>query len=175
MTDQITPDPRLEATVVQLAMFQQRLDAVEHGIVRDGVAHPTWDELGPLDGQEQYLTEARRIVEAMRVLGWTPPAAGAWPKMSPVFESTEAAYAWLSEAARSRSADPLSQAASTVDDYQALDRAIGAVLFNVSNFPERAQARLLGQNMRPLTEKLVDAVKAAGFTRESALREGGQR
>jgi hypothetical protein len=56
-------------------------------------------------------------------------------------------------------------AQKAVDDYAALDRAIGGVLFNVSNFPERAQARLLGQNMRPLTEKLVDAVQAAGFIR----------
>lgn len=58
-------------------------------------------------------------------------------------------------------------AARTVGDYEALDRAIGGVLFNVSNFPERAQSRLLGQNMRPLTEKLVDAVQAAGFQRVS--------
>lgn len=59
----------------------------------------------------------------------------------------------------------LDDAAKAVDDYAALDRAIGAVLFNVSNFPDRAQTRLLGQDMRPLTEKLVDAVQAAGFAR----------
>lgn len=63
-------------------------------------------------------------------------------------------------------ADALAAAAQTVDDYAALDRAIGSVLFNVSNFPAPAQARLLGQNMRPLTEKLVDAVLAAGFHRQ---------
>lgn len=70
-------------------------------------------------------------------------------------------------------ADPVDDAASTVGDYQTLDRAIGAVLFNVSNFPERAQTRLMGANMRPLTEKLIDAVQAAGFRRTSP--EGGAR
>jgi hypothetical protein len=63
--------------------------------------------------------------------------------------------------------DALSEAGKTVEDYAALDRAIGAVLFNASNFPERVQSRLLGQNMRPLNEKLADAVLAAGFRRPS--------
>jgi hypothetical protein len=59
----------------------------------------------------------------------------------------------------------MDEAQKAVDDYAALDRAIGEVLFNVSNFPPAAQSRLLGQNMRPLNEKLADAVLAAGFTR----------
>jgi hypothetical protein len=63
--------------------------------------------------------------------------------------------------------EALDEAGKTVEDYAALDRAIGSVLFNVSNFPERAQARLLGQNMRPLNEKLADAILAAGFRRPS--------
>lgn len=57
----------------------------------------------------------------------------------------------------------IEEANRAVEEYAALDRAIGGVLFNVSNFPEAAQARLLGQNMRPLNEKLADAVLAAGF------------
>lgn len=62
--------------------------------------------------------------------------------------------------------DSISDAERVVGDYQALDRAIGAVLFNASNFPAAVQSRILGQNMRPLTEKLVDAVQAAGFRRD---------
>lgn len=42
-------------------------------------------------------------------------------------------------------------------------RAIGAVLFNAMNFPERAQSRILGENMGPLNEKLTNAVLEAGF------------
>lgn len=47
------------------------------------------------------------------------------------------------------------------DDRAAVSRAIGSVLFNVLNFPEAAQARLLGQDMGPLNEKLTDAVLAS--------------
>lgn len=39
--------------------------------------------------------------------------------------------------------------------------AVGAVLWNVSNYPARAQARMLGQDTRPLTEKVTEAVLAA--------------
>lgn len=39
-----------------------------------------------------------------------------------------------------------------------IDRAIGAVVCNASNFPERVQARLLGQDMGPLRKRLTDAV-----------------
>jgi hypothetical protein len=63
------------------------------------------------------------------------------------------------------SQEALQEAGRAVEDYAALDRAIGGVLFNASNFPERVQSRLLGQNMRPLTEKIADAVIAAGFER----------
>lgn len=43
-------------------------------------------------------------------------------------------------------------------DRDAVSQAIGAVLFNASNFPERAQSRLLGQDMGPLRAKLTAAV-----------------
>jgi hypothetical protein len=42
-----------------------------------------------------------------------------------------------------------------------IDRAIGPVVCNASNFPERVQARLLGQDMAPLRKRLTDAVLAA--------------
>lgn len=48
-------------------------------------------------------------------------------------------------------------------EWAALNTAIGEVLFYVSNFPETAQTRLLGQDMSPLRDKLVDAVWQAGF------------
>ncbi|MDL5351138.1 hypothetical protein [Microbacterium sp. zg-YB36] len=44
-----------------------------------------------------------------------------------------------------------------------LRTAIGAVLVNAFNFPERVQARLLGQDMAPLIDKVTAAVRAAGF------------
>lgn len=40
-------------------------------------------------------------------------------------------------------------------------RAVGGVLFHVTNFPERAQPYLLGENMGPLNEKITEAVLAA--------------
>ena len=45
-------------------------------------------------------------------------------------------------------------------------RAVGSVLFNASNFPERAQVGILGADMGPLNEKITDAVlKALGEKR----------
>lgn len=41
-----------------------------------------------------------------------------------------------------------------------IDRAVGAVLFNASNYPERVQSRILGQDTSPLREKVTDAVLA---------------
>lgn len=52
-------------------------------------------------------------------------------------------------------------AVNTVDEravHAVVRRAVGGVLFNVSNFPEKAQSRLLGQNMGPLNERITDAV-----------------
>lgn len=40
-------------------------------------------------------------------------------------------------------------------------RAVGGVLFHVTNFPERAQSHLLGENMGPLNERITEAVLAA--------------
>lgn len=51
-----------------------------------------------------------------------------------------------------------------------LDQAIGEVLFNVSNFPERAQSRLLGQDMWPLRQRIVLAVKDALLSDEAVER-----
>lgn len=59
--------------IEQLAMFTQAIDARENGIIYDGVAHPTWEELGDvLDGREAYLKDAERTVRAMILLGWGP-------------------------------------------------------------------------------------------------------
>lgn len=58
---------------------------------------------------------------------------------------------------------PSEQASKVVEDIMALERAIGAVLFNVNNYPEAVQSRLLGQDTSGLREKLIDAVLAAGF------------
>lgn len=36
--------------------------------------------------------------------------------------------------------------------------AVGGVLANAANFPQEAQARLLGRDMAPLRDKITDAV-----------------
>lgn len=69
--------------------------------------------------------------------------------------------------------------------------AVGGVLWNASNYPERVQARMLGQDTAPLRDKVTDAVLAAlpgpdayqalltqlheVKTREAALRAGIER
>ncbi|GAB3125841.1 hypothetical protein [Glaciibacter psychrotolerans] len=60
-------------------------------------------------------------------------------------------------------------------DREELARAIGGVLFNVSNFPKPAQARLLGQDMKPLKDKFTDAILAAGFRKPAEPESEDQR
>jgi len=53
-----------------------------------------------------------------------------------------------------------------MSDTTARDQLAGellGVLAVVSNFPQHAQVRLLGQDMRPLAEKCSDAILAAGW------------
>ena len=57
--------------VDQFAMFMQRRDAIEQGGIIDGVARPTWDELG-VGGQEAYMRDALAYVGAART-PWAPP------------------------------------------------------------------------------------------------------
>lgn len=52
---------------------------------------------------------------------------------------------------------------TTPEPRDELRTAIGAVLFNASNFPEKVQTRLLGQDMAPLIDKVTAAVRAAGY------------
>jgi hypothetical protein len=48
-----------------------------------------------------------------------------------------------------------------VQREQTVRGAVGNVLCNASNFPETVQARLLGQDMEPLIDKVTQAVLAA--------------
>lgn len=49
------------------------------------------------------------------------------------------------------------------DTRNKISRAVGSVLFNANNFPERAQVGIWGADMGPLNEKITDAVlKALG-------------
>lgn len=57
---------------------------------------------------------------------------------------------------------------SNEEDRAALDIAVMTVLTNVMNFPEKVQARLLGQDMRQLGDRVIDAVLDAGFHRTPA-------
>lgn len=57
---------------------------------------------------------------------------------------------------------------SVLEEYSALNATIAEVLFHVTNFPESAQIHLLGQDMGPLRERLVNAVWNAGFTSRQA-------
>lgn len=43
----------------------------------------------------------------------------------------------------------------------AVRSAVGGVLFNAMNYPERVQHLMLGQDISPLTQKVTDAVLAA--------------
>jgi hypothetical protein len=45
--------------------------------------------------------------------------------------------------------------------------ALVNVLSNASNYPEKVQPRLLGQDMGPLIEKVADAIVAAGYVWQS--------
>jgi hypothetical protein len=58
----------MSAVVEQFAMFMQRRDAVEQGGIVDGVARPTWEELGE-SGQEAYIRDATAYVGALELLG----------------------------------------------------------------------------------------------------------
>ena len=56
-----------------------------------------------------------------------------------------------------------------MNDATARDRLAGellSVLVDSSNFPERARARLLGQDMRPLAEKCATAIIASDWLAE---------
>jgi hypothetical protein len=44
-----------------------------------------------------------------------------------------------------------------------LNGAIASVLTNAFNYPEKMQVRMLGQNMKPLIERVRDAILAAGY------------
>ena len=48
-------------------------------------------------------------------------------------------------------------------ERDALRGALTNVLSNASNFPQIVQSRLLGQDMEPLTTKVIDAVLGRGF------------
>lgn len=54
-----------------------------------------------------------------------------------------------------KAAEPRPDVAETVR------AAVGSVLWNASNYPERVQARMLGQDTAPLRDKVTDAVLAA--------------
>ena len=57
-------------------------------------------------------------------------------------------------------------------DKKSLATAVGGVLFNAMNYPERVQSRMLGQDIRPLTGKVLDAILEwlADHDREVAAR-----
>lgn len=59
------------AVTEQLAMFDQRHDAIIHGSTVDGVSHPTWDELGP-GARDEYVADALNSLRALVHLGWAP-------------------------------------------------------------------------------------------------------
>jgi hypothetical protein len=60
----------IEEDATQLAMFLQQKDAHEYGVVKDGVAHPLWDEADPL-ARERYLKDAAQLLVAVQILGYS--------------------------------------------------------------------------------------------------------
>lgn len=57
---------------VQLAMFMQARDARGFGITLDGVVHPQWSDVDYV-AQQEYISDARAYLDAMRLLGWRKP------------------------------------------------------------------------------------------------------
>jgi len=52
------------------------------------------------------------------------------------------------------------QRAARMPSVEEIRAAVGGVLWPVSNYPERVQARMLGQDIGPLRDKVTDAVVA---------------
>lgn len=82
------PTTDLAATTEQLAIFLQQQDAVEFGYTRDGVRHPTWEQIGP-DGHEQYVKDAAPIIREMLRLGWAPTGSALIPEIDYAFTSDQ--------------------------------------------------------------------------------------
>lgn len=55
-------------------------------------------------------------------------------------------------------------------EREALRGAVGGVLCNAKNFPEKAAVRILGQDMGPLIDRTADAILAAGYRRKPEPR-----
>ncbi|RKN68552.1 hypothetical protein [Microbacterium sp. CGR2] len=49
------------------------------------------------------------------------------------------------------------------EEREALIRAVQSVTWNASNYPRNAQPHILGQDVVPLTMRVVESVSAAGF------------
>lgn len=57
-------------------------------------------------------------------------------------------------------------------DRETVDRAVGEVLFNASNYPEQVQVHILGRDIGPLRTKVTDAVLAATTSAFEGSQEG---
>lgn len=74
MSDQPQPPESFEGDVQQLAVFQQRHDALTNGYLDDeGVLRPSWDDM-PVTSQEEYRKEAALSLRATIALGYCRPA-----------------------------------------------------------------------------------------------------
>lgn len=69
-----------EENILQLAMFMQRRDALQFGVVTDGVVTPSWEDTGP--AQEEYLAEATAFLGAVEVLGYALHQTPGPPRMN---------------------------------------------------------------------------------------------
>lgn len=64
--------------------------------------------------------------------------------------------------------DTMTEAADRIEELKrelaerpsrhAIESAVGEVLWHASNYPEAAQSRILGQDIKPLRDKVTDAV-----------------
>lgn len=53
---------------LQLAMFMQRRDAMQFGVVKDGEVTPSWEDSGL--AQHEYLADAETALAAVEILGY---------------------------------------------------------------------------------------------------------
>lgn len=59
-----------EYDIIQLAMFNQKMDASRHGVINDdGELIPKWNDLNIVI-REEYINDARMTLTAVELLGY---------------------------------------------------------------------------------------------------------
>ncbi len=128
------------------------------GLIDSLDEHVTIEDVGVALGELRANVFERAKAEKAH----TPTDEREAPEAPWEFDTERQAYAWQSGwKSGFRASRPVQGTEEERETRDLIRRAVGGVLFNVSNFPEKVQTALLGQNMGPLNEKITDAVSAA--------------